>query len=95
MPSIPPDLAINVEISQSSVKKTPIYAALGVRELWRYDGRTLRIFELVGGQYQGREGSVCFPSFLVAKAQEVLREVGEVDDMTFRRNFRGWVRRTW
>jgi Uma2 family endonuclease len=91
----PPDLALEVEISRSSVKKAPIYAALGVGELWRYDGRTLRIFELAAGQYQGREGSVCFPSFPVAKAEEVIRQIGEVDDTTFKRNFRRWVRETF
>ena len=91
----PPDLAIEVEVSQNSVKKAPIYATLGVRELWRYDGQILRIFELVDGQYQSREGSVCFPNFPVAKAQEVIQQIGEVDDTTFKRRFRRWVRETF
>ena len=91
----PPDLAIEVEVSQSSVKKMPIYAALGVRELWRYDGQILRIFELVDGQYQSREGSVCFPDFPVAKAEEVIQQIGEIDDTTFKRRFRHWVRKTF
>jgi Uma2 family endonuclease len=91
----PPDLAIEVEVSQSSVKKAPIYAALGVRELWRYDGQILRIFELVDGQYQSRAGSVCFPNFPVAKAEEVIQRIGESDDTTFKRKFRRWVRKTF
>ena len=91
----PPDLAIEVEVSQSSVKKAPIYAALGVRELWRYDGQILRIFELVDGEYQSREGSVCFPNFPVAKAEEVIQQIGEIDDTTFKRSFRRWVRKTF
>jgi Uma2 family endonuclease len=91
----PPDLAVEVEVSRSSVKKAPIYAALGVGELWRYDGKSLRIFELVGGQYQSREGSVCFPNFPVAKAEEVIRHIGDVDDTTFIRSFRRWVRNTF
>ena len=66
----PPDLAIEVEMSRSSVKKMPIYAALGVPELWRYDGQILRIYELVDGQYQSREASACFPNFPVAKVEE-------------------------
>ncbi len=89
----PPDLAIEVEVSQSSIKKAPIYAALGVRELWRYDGQILRIFQLVDGQYQSREGSVCFPNFPVAKAEELIQQIGEIDDTTFKRRFRRWVRK--
>ncbi len=34
----PPDLAIEIEVSQSSVAKQPIYAGLGIAEVWRYDG---------------------------------------------------------
>ena len=91
----PPDLAVEIEVSQSSVRKAPIYAALGIRELWRYDGQILRIFELVDGQYQGREGSVCFPNFPVAKAEEVIRQIGEIDDTAFKRRFRRWLRKTF
>src|SRR4051812_24072864 len=31
----PPDLAIEVDITSRSIDREPIYAALGVRELWR------------------------------------------------------------
>ena len=79
---LPPDLAIEVEISRSPIKKMPIYASLGIRELWRYDGQILRIYELVDGQYQSRETSRCFPGFPVAKAEEVLQKIGAVDDTT-------------
>ncbi len=88
----PPDLAIEVEISRSSVKKMPIYAALGIGELWRYDGRIIRIYELVDGEYQSRETSRCFPGFPVAKAEEVLQRISTVDDTTLMRDFRRWVR---
>jgi Uma2 family endonuclease len=90
----PPDLAIEVEVSHSSVKKAPIYAALGVRELWRYDGEFLRVFELVEGQYQARAESICFPQFPLAKAEAALQQIGQVDDDTFKREFRRWVRKT-
>ncbi len=32
----PPDLAIEIDITSSSVNKLGIYSALGVTELWRY-----------------------------------------------------------
>ncbi len=91
----PPDLAVEVEVSRSSVQKMPIYAALGVPELWRYDGEILRVFELVKGQYKSRKGSVCFAKFPVAKAEELLHQIGKIDDTTFKQRFRRWVRKTF
>jgi Uma2 family endonuclease len=35
----PPDLAIEVDNQNRSIGKLPIYAALGVPEVWRYDAR--------------------------------------------------------
>ncbi len=37
----PPDLALEMEVTNRAVPKLPIYAALGVPEVWRYDGREL------------------------------------------------------
>ena len=34
----PPDLVLEVNLSRHSLDKLPIYAALGVVEVWRYDG---------------------------------------------------------
>lgn len=42
----PPDLAIEVEISRGTKARPPIYAALGVPELWCYDGILLRVLRL-------------------------------------------------
>lgn len=41
-----PDLAIEVDLASLSVNKEPIYAALGVIELWRWDKDELRIRRL-------------------------------------------------
>jgi len=37
----PPDLAIEIDISRPEVARQPIYAAMGVPEVWRYDGSRL------------------------------------------------------
>ena len=42
----PPDLCIEVEISRRLLGRVSIYAELGVPELWRDDGKELRIGEL-------------------------------------------------
>ena len=60
----PPDLAIEVDISRSTLPKHPIYAALGVPEVWRYDGKRFRILRRTdAGDYAESPQSGCFPDF--------------------------------
>jgi len=42
----PPDLVLEIDITSGSLDKKPIYAAIGVPELWRYDGNRLEVFVL-------------------------------------------------
>src|SRR5205823_2121961 len=42
----PPDLAIEVDVSHSSLDRLAIYAVLGVPEVWRLDGDTLTFYVL-------------------------------------------------
>lgn len=48
----PPDLAIEVEVSRSALDKLDIFARLGVPEVWRCSPGGVRIFQLVGLDYQ-------------------------------------------
>ena len=41
----PPDIAVEIDMSSDSRAKLPIYAALGVPEIWLYDGKRARMFE--------------------------------------------------
>ena len=47
----PPDLVIEVDITSDSVNKFPIFAAVGVPEVWRYDQRRVAIHLLRDGAY--------------------------------------------
>ena len=47
----PPDLVIEVDITSPSINKLPIYAGLGVPEVWRYDGEKLEILRLGNDGY--------------------------------------------
>ena len=57
----PPDLAI--EIDNSSSTSLSSYQALGVPELWRYNGRVLQINVLQYGKYVETQISQNFPAF--------------------------------
>ena len=78
--SIPnPDLAIEIDLSGPKVDRPSIYAALGVAEIWRFDGRSLEI-ELLreDGSYAPVESS----RFLPIRAEDVRRWLVD-EDSTF------------
>lgn len=53
----PPDLVIEVDLTSLSLNKFPIFAALGVPEVWRYDNAQVTIFRLEAGKYFERPES--------------------------------------
>jgi Uma2 family endonuclease len=57
----PPDLAVEVDISSSSLNRFSIYADLGIPEVWRYTGRSLTIYNLQGGNYVACDQSIALP----------------------------------
>ncbi len=89
----PPDLAIEVEVTQKLMDKMGIYAAFRVPELWCWSGTTLKVFELSKeGQYVARETSLCLPSFPIAKVQEIVRQLGTVHESELICSFHDWIR---
>jgi len=57
----PPDVSVEIDMSNDSLDKFPIYAALGVTEIWRYDGVTTRFYKLTGENYEVIQNSLAFP----------------------------------
>ncbi|WP_026731389.1 Uma2 family endonuclease [Fischerella sp. PCC 9605] len=90
----PPDLAIEIDITNSSVNKFRIYSALGVSELWRYDGEVLKFYQLVEGQYIEREFSVAFPIVSVSDIHRFIEQSKTMGEIALLKSFRTWVRET-
>jgi len=89
----PPDLALEVDLSGSASDKPSLYATFGVPELWRYDGRSLRVLRLgPGGQYVETQASESLPGFPLKEAQRVLQQLGTASDTALVKSFREWVR---
>ncbi len=57
----PPDLVIEVDITSPSINKLPIYAELGIPEVWRYDGEKLEILQPRDEGYVEVSESVSLP----------------------------------
>jgi Uma2 family endonuclease len=59
----PPELVIEIDLSSPSLNKLPIYARLGISEVWRYDGERMTILVLEDSDYaQTTESTVLGPA---------------------------------
>ena len=88
----PPDLAIEIELSRPERHRLSVYAAVGIPEVWRFDGERLRIMRIEkSGSYQVAERSVYFPTIPTAGIVDFISRRTQVDENTLIREFRAWV----
>ncbi len=88
----PPDLAIEVDVTSSSIDKMAIYAGLGVPEVWRYDSYQVEFHRLAGKRYEQVATSDLFPFLPPAVVMDHLN-IGITQGVNaMRRAFREWVR---
>ncbi len=91
----PPDLWIEVDHRASSAGKLPIYAKLGVPEVWRYrtKGPTLVFVGLNDrGTYDPLERSRSLPMLTPARVLEALAMCAGISESAWDRRIREWVR---
>jgi Uma2 family endonuclease len=70
----PPDVVVEVDLSNESLEKFGIYAALGVPEIWRYDGERAHFYKLAVASYEEIQSSVAFP---LLTAEDLTRFIGQ------------------
>lgn len=88
----PPDLILEIEVSRSALNRMAIYAALKVPEVWRWDGKTLRVCLLsADGTYRESNRSRAFPFLPLDEVARFLTSKG-VSETQLLRSFRAWVR---
>ncbi len=90
-----PELVIEIDVASSSNNnshKDPIYAQLGVREVWRYDGNELRIGKLVGKGYVASETSGALPLLTATVLSQFLERSRTATRPELVKSFRQWIR---
>jgi Uma2 family endonuclease len=88
----PPDLALEVEITRSALKRLRIYAALGIPEVWRWTGKDMVTLVLdVKGKYQECTTSRAFPFFRPATLTHFLSLASTQGESGMISAFRAWV----
>jgi Uma2 family endonuclease len=89
----PPDLAVEIDISRSCLDRMNIYAALGVREVWRFAGETLQVYRRNdAGQYEVHDRSTCFPNLPLVELVQFLQETQGLSESGLILPFQTWVR---
>jgi Uma2 family endonuclease len=86
-----PDLVIEIEITSPVVNKLPIYARLGVPEIWRYDGRSAIIRRLSEGRYQAAEQSGVLPPLTQSVLTDFIEQSKVLTTLAWRRMVRRWT----
>jgi Uma2 family endonuclease len=88
----PPDVVVEVDLHHESLSKFPIYAALGVPELWRYDGDSLTIYQLRDEKYVAAEASLSVPLLTSAVLTEFLALSPKQDQYDILLAFEEWLK---
>jgi Uma2 family endonuclease len=89
----PPDLAIEIEITRSALNRLGIYGALKVPEIWRFNGREVKVLLLQDdGSYRQSGRTATFPDVPVAGIERFANLEGDRDENEWARQFREWVR---
>ncbi|MBW4461452.1 MAG: Uma2 family endonuclease [Nodosilinea sp. WJT8-NPBG4] len=87
----PPDLIVEVDINHTDIDKNALYAAMGVPEFWRFNGRVWRIYQLRDGEYGECDRSPTFPVISKDDLYQFLAAC-QIDEVEAEINFRTWLR---
>lgn len=86
----PPELVIEVDITHPSLPKFPIFAGIGVSEIWRYDGFNVKFYRLQDEDYVETQESICLPKV----KSEVVTALLEASFESPRQQFRKMIKRS-
>jgi Uma2 family endonuclease len=91
----PPDLVIEIEVSRTVIGRLPIYAAMEVPEVWRFDGTRITVLHLQEDQtYREIEASLALPGLPLDTVTEFLHRSETMDQMSILEGFETWLRET-
>ena len=88
----PPDLALEIDFTSKSLDPFPIYARLGVPEIWCYDSGELKIYQLEQGTYLEQSQSLIFPTLKIQEIPNLIEAYRYLGRRKFRQAVREWVK---
>jgi Uma2 family endonuclease len=88
----PPDLVIEIDITSPSFSKLPIYAQIGVPEVWRYDGERMTILVLEDSDYAESTESIVLPPVTSSVLTEFIEKSRTARRTVWLKRAREWAR---
>jgi len=88
----PPDVALEVDIYHNSIPKLPIYAGLGIPEVWRYDGKAITIFLLQQNHYVETDVSLALPMITAEVLARFLARMQDENEFQAMIAFEDWLK---
>ena len=89
----PPDVAIEIDITKSSLNRMRIYRALRVPEVWRFDGKVVTFHILqADGNFKSETQSRAFPGITPSDLLRFLEMFDQDEENAVIRTFRAWIR---
>jgi len=86
-------LAVEIDVSRSSLNRLDIYSKLGIPEVWRFDCENIRVYRLrADGNYALGDRSGHFPMLPLKPMVEFLKRRSEMEENSLVKSFRAWVR---
>jgi Uma2 family endonuclease len=85
-----PDVVVEIDIHHDSTGSDPIYAALGVPEIWRYDGLEATIYQLQENSYVEIDTSKALPIISSTILTEYLARMREEEEFAAITAFDEW-----
>ncbi|GAB4455971.1 MAG: Uma2 family endonuclease [Armatimonadaceae bacterium] len=87
----PPDLVIEVDVTHSSLDKFPIFARIGIAEVWQHREDGIRIFALTESVYREQDMSFAFPRLTQADLNRLLAQSATLRRPDWVRLVREWA----
>jgi len=88
----PPDLVIDVDITRESLNRFPIFAAVGIPEVWRFDGARVIFYRLESEAYIETTHSLALTTLDSDTATAFLSQSQTLKSTVWLRKVRDWAR---
>jgi Uma2 family endonuclease len=87
----PPDLVIEIDLTHPSLDKLPLYAALGIPEVWRYTGQRLLIYQWSTDGYTVTDTSAVLPDVTSSQLTQLVADGQDMPRPAWLRRVRAWT----
>jgi len=88
----PPDLVFEIDVTHSSINKFALMASFGIKEIWIYEKKRLRILRLENDEYVESETSLILPNITSVILNQFIETSKTKSRPEWRKEIREWAR---